>query len=321
MVQTLKVCVIGASGFIGVNLCIALTKAGHSVTAVARAGSSCGYMKNVFSLTSSHVKTIVLENFDEMSFVKLSQSKHQFDMVINATGYAVQRGQENEIIAEQINSKFPVQLLAAFDGKTDRFLHLGSSYEYGDIHGEINETCSTNPDTLYGKTKLKGTKALFEYELKSTKLLCLRLFGVFGPYETQTKLFPLLFSAYFEKKRAEFSNGLQKVDYIHIENVCDAICFLINTGFKENRKLYNVGSGCAYSIREIADVFRRISGNNHKLHWGGANMRQCASNIQFANVDKIYAETGWRPTMSLEEGIRSFVMSHRCTQMRRPTNS
>lgn len=317
MVQKLKVCVIGGSGFIGINLCLFLSKAGYDVTATARTGPSFDYMKKIFAHLSSDVETINLDGLDEFAVTLFAQSSPDYDLVINATGYAVQRHQSDEEMARKINSDLPVKLLEAFDGKAKRFLHFGTSYEYGGIVGGLTEYSETLPHTLYGKTKLKGTRTLFDYNLKSTKLVGLRLFGTFGPYETPSKLFPLLFSAHFEKKHVKFSSGFQKVDYMHIENVCDAIVSLINNGFKSDKELYNIGSGYAYSIREISEVFASLSGYHKKIDWGKAEVRVNSENLQFADINKIFTHTGWQPSLPLEQGVLRFINGHQDRQYRR----
>ena len=274
-------------------------------------------MKKIFAHSSSDVATINLDGLNEADIVSFAHAHPDFDLVINATGYAVQRHQSDDKIARKINSDLPVTLLKAFDGKAKRFLHFGTSYEYGSVEGGLTEATETLPHTLYGKTKLEGTKALFDCDLKFTKLVCLRMFGTFGSYETPSKLFPLLFSAHFEKKHIKFSSGLQKVDYMHIENICDAVVSLFKSGFKSDKELYNVGSGYAYSIREISEVFARLSGNHRQIEWGKADVRVNSDNLQFADTHKIFRHTGWQPSLSLEQGIVRFIDGHQDQQYRR----
>ena len=316
MVQKLKVCVIGGSGFIGINLCIFLSKIGCEVTAAARTGKSLNYMKRMFQKSSCIIRIVKIDSIDDANIKKFVDICPRFDLVVNATGYAVQRDQSDVNYAHEINSILPLRLIKAFDGKACRFINLGTSYEYGNSIGKLSESSKTLPQSLYGITKLRGTNAILDCELKSIKLICLRLFGTFGPYESLTKLFPLLFSVHFEGNYVNFSHGKQKVDYSHIENVCDVIFYLLINGFKEDKELYNIGSGIAYSIRDISEIFKIYSGLEREIEWGKENVRMSTEHLQYADISKI-KQIGWRPMISLEQGVSRFIELHKNQEQRR----
>lgn len=317
MVQKLRICVIGGSGFIGINLCKSLSRIGFDITATARSASSLFFMKKIFADLPTPVNIVYLDCLDPSSIKQFVRESLPYDLVINATGYAVQREQDNAKLARQINTILPLQLLKAFDGHSRRFIHLGSSYEYGSLEGALAEDMEGKPDTLYGRTKLDGTKTLFDHNLNTTKLVCLRMFGIFGPHETLTKLFPLLYSAHYEQKKLKFSHGLQQVDYMHIENVGDAITCLMKHAFQSEKELYNIGSANAYSIREISSMFANVIGSNCEINWGEADIRSTKARSQYADISKIFSHAGWIPSFHLEEGIRQFIREHQDQNERR----
>lgn len=311
MVQKLRVCVIGGSGFIGVNLCKFLSQNGLKVTATARSSTSSAFMKRVFEPLDNPINMLHLDCLDHGSIKQFVKNSAQFDLVVNATGYAVQREQCDEDLARYINSVLPLQLLEAFTGHSSRFLQFGTSYEYGSLEGAVSEDMKCIPDTLYGQSKLDGTKALLDFNVTDTKLICLRMFGTFGPHETLGKLFPLLYSVFLEKQKVQFSHGLHKVDYMHVENVGNAVLRLIKRGFQTDRELYNIGSATSYTIREIAEMFSRIVGDSKEMFWGKTNIRSQSARSQCADITKIKTHIGWTPSILLEDGIRLFIKEHR----------
>jgi len=307
VVQKLKACIIGASGFIGINLCLGLSRAGFDVTATIRFGGAEKNLRAVFKRENVSVKLCYLDCLREGDLEQFISENTSFDLAINATGYAVQREQKDIELAKKINSDLPVLIAKAFDGHSERFVNLGSAYEYGKLGGCVTEDMLCDPDTLYGITKLEGTRKLLDSHLKASKLICLRMFGIFGLYETPTKLFPILYGIHTKKENVTFSHGLQKVDYMHVNNVVDALTALTNRAFKTEKDIFNVGSGHPFTIREIATKFSAIMAIKNEICWGKATIRLSNEGTQYANTKKIRNVCGWIPALDLDSGINLFI--------------
>ena len=277
------------------------------MTAIVREQRVSSHMQAPQPADQSNPSIVELDLFDIDALGQFLDESDPFDVVINATGYAVQRDQNEIEMAQKVNTDLPSLLVKMFDGHSKRFIHIGTSYEYGAVDGPVSEQTACKPTTLYGQSKLDGTHRLLDQNVNSLHLICLRLFGTFGPHENQRKLFPLLFKVHAKGLQESFSSGHQRLDYMHVENAIDAMIHLVRSTPVRNTELFNVGSGQAFSIREISEKFADHFGTRAAIDWGALVVRSNDSSYQFANISKIHAHTGWRPRLSLDEGIKLFI--------------
>jgi nucleoside-diphosphate-sugar epimerase len=187
-----------------------------------------------------------------------------------------------------------------------KYIQLGTSYEFGPQNGALDECSATTPNTLYGKSKLAGKLSLFNSEIRESTLFYLRLFGIFGSYETPTKLFPQLYRTIVESEPIEFSDGLQRVDYMHCQNLVKAIIKIHEFKPTQDRYLFVLGSGVPKSLRQISRCFRRLYPDSPPIEWGQSNRRKSGADVQYANTRHARDLLGWCPDASLEDGIRQF---------------
>ena len=139
----MKVLVLGSSGFLGSYLGYALPSLGHEVFGVSR--RDVPYFAN----------NRVVEGLDQ--FTEIIRSG-DFDTVINcvavASHEACQADPEN---AQAVNATFPAVWALAAAGAGVRFVHISSDAVFDGASAELySETDATNPETVYGITKLQA---------------------------------------------------------------------------------------------------------------------------------------------------------------------
>ena len=91
------------------------------------------------------------------------------------------------------------------------------SLEYGKENSPQIEKIKCNPVSFYGKAKYFGSKLLLK-KLK-TKIIILRLYQVYGPYQKFDRLVPYVIKSCLKNKKFNCSDGLQLRDFLHVEDL------------------------------------------------------------------------------------------------------
>ena len=143
----MKVLVLGASGFLGSYLGFALPRLGHEVSGVSRSP--------VPHFPGNHV----VEGLEQFTDAFRSGD---FDAVINCVAVAshevCEADPEN---AQTVNAKFPDLWAAAVAETGARFVHISTDAVFDGASTELyRETDATNPESVYGMTKVQGERAV-----------------------------------------------------------------------------------------------------------------------------------------------------------------
>ncbi|GAB6185119.1 UDP-glucose 4-epimerase GalE [Thermopirellula anaerolimosa] len=82
-------------------------------------------------------------------------------------------------------------------------------------------------------------------------------------------------------------------DYIHVEDLCEAHVTAMAALRPGDRRIYNLGIGKGYSVREVIDSARRVTGRPVAIEYGARRPGDPA--VLYADASKIRAELGWEP--------------------------
>lgn len=134
-----------------------------------------------------------------------------------------------------------------------RLISTGSMAEYG-YSGYFDELALCKPTTAYGFSKLASTNQALAMRVNhGLDIKVARLFGVFGPGENQSRLFPYMISQLRSGKSVDLSDGKQIRDFIHIDDVCSIL-----SAYAENDNdqlpLLNVGTGVGVTVRHVCEA-------------------------------------------------------------------
>lgn len=121
-----------------------------------------------------------LDITDERSVQKTIENFRP-DVIINAAAHtAVDRAETEVELSEAINVKGPQYLAEAAKGVGATILHISTDYVFdGQREGKYKETDATDPQGVYGKTKLEGEQAVAK---ANDKFIVLRTAWVFGEH-------------------------------------------------------------------------------------------------------------------------------------------
>lgn len=189
-----------------------------------------------------------------------------------------------------------------------RIIFASSSFVYGDpTKTPIDEESPTNPKDLLGITKLAGEKILQATYPDQINYTILRLFNVYGPRQYPDVLYTSVISTWIKgalhREWLEIHDtGEQSLDFVYVGDVADA--FILSMCERSN-EIYNVGSGAAISMNELARAINMITGNeNRPFH--NLNHPMFLKHVM-ADITKIKSRFGWTPRVFMKAGLQNTV--------------
>ena len=140
--------------------------------------------------------------------------------------------------------------------------------------------------------------------------VALRYFNVAGAaadgslgedHDPETHLIPLLLLAALGRREGvtvfgtdyPTPDGTCIRDYIHVEDLCDAHVLAMEALRPGDCRFYNLGIGRGYSVREVVEAARQVTGRELPIRFG--HRRPGDPAVLFADAQKIRRELGWAP--------------------------
>lgn len=191
-----------------------------------------------------------------------------------------------------------------------RIVFSSTAATYGEPESQpIFETAPANPTNPYGDTKLTFEKALHWYEQAyGIRYASLRYFNAAGAsekcgedHDPETHIIPITLQvAAGTRTHVEIygddyptDDGTCIRDYIHVVDLARAHILALDVLGKRSA-IYNLGcGGDGYSVREVIDTARRVTGKEIPVRIGPRRLGDPA--VLIASSDKIKSELGWQP--------------------------
>ncbi len=148
-----------------------------------------------------------------------------------------------------------------------RIVTAGSQAEYGNILGMISEAAAPNPNTAYGKYKLKLYEDASRYCANyGGAVIEPRYFSLYGPGDTEETMVISTASKMMRNAACSLTEGIQKWDFLYIDDAVDALIRLIEHPSAEG--VYNFGSGDCRQLRDFILEMREVLGSCSRLDFG-----------------------------------------------------
>lgn len=172
------------------------------------------------------------------------------------------------------------------------------------------EDTAPSPIGVYGRTKLIGEDLarLFHADT-GVPTVSARLFNVFGPDDTNDHLIPAvvdqLHNGTFE---IELGNLTPKRDFVYTDDVVRALTKILSE-FDGSYRAYNVGTGTAYSVKEVVECIGNALGEEIEIIQDDTRVRANDRPQLRADPSRIRREIGWQPRTEFVDGLRSLLES------------
>ncbi len=182
------------------------------------------------------------------------------------------------------------------------FINTGTFAEYK------NGDETLDPAYLYAATKTASRSIVRYYSnVYNFKHTTVVPYTLYGGNDSQKKIIDLIYDSLFSDEPIALSPGLQKLDFIHIDDITDLYIQIINHfSTIPNETNFQAGTGITHSLRELAGIFEKVTNKKTNITWGAKPYRESDVMYAAANTKKQQDLLHWSPKISLEQGIRGY---------------
>ena len=210
-------------------------------------------------------------------------------------------------IQTNINGTFTL-LQVARELKVQRFLHVSTDEVYGELlpGQSADEDFPLKPSSPYSASKASSDLLVLSYvRTYGFPAIITRSSNNYGPYQFPEKFLPLIITnALSGKELPIYGDGGQERNWLHVEDNCRGILAALERG--RLGAVYNIGG---LDVEENLAMVRRVL---HLLNKPESLIRHVTDrpghDRRYAlNSSRIASEMGWRPLISLDDGLRQTV--------------
>lgn len=292
----MRVLVTGATGFVGRAVVRQLANAGHSVAGFARTPRS---------------SRCELATGDILDRAALEDVVKGADAVCHLAALTlVRKSFEQPVRYFEVNVAGTLNLLDAMNAEAERagrplrLVYASTWAVYGAPKTQpITEAQQPMPSSPYGASKFAAETVIgYQAALGTVNAVTLRAFNVAGAADGQgdtdsSRIIPRVLLAAAGKVDQVNVNGDGSAvrDFVHVCDLARAYAAALEIPEPTGHRVYNVGSGAGISVRDVIATAQKVTGRSVPVH-RGPPAREPRELL--ADISRIQADLGWRPTLS-----------------------
>jgi UDP-glucose 4-epimerase len=308
----MRILVTGGAGFIGSHLCRRLLADGHTVSVVDN--ESTGRRENVPAQACFVSGDVTRSAEVEPTFAE------GLDAVCHIAGQvSIIRAFSDPVADLRTNVEGTLNILQlCLKYRVPRLLYASSMTLYGDCRNiPTPETEPCRPDSYYGITKLAAERYVHATAARPDLgfplgVTSLRMFSVYGPGQAFDNPYQGVLGIFSGNLlRGEpitiYGDGEQTRDFVYIDDIIDGWALALSNAASAG-SVFNLGSGRALSIKELADravaAFGYPPGSYEIVR---APSRPGEQRTVRADIDRARSVLGWEPRTTFETGLAQTV--------------
>jgi UDP-glucose 4-epimerase len=311
-----KILVTGGAGYIGGTVTRLLLERGHSVVVY---DNLCHAQRSMVPAGATFVEGDVADSkrLDELFSGGSFAGVMHFAALIEA-GESMRQPE----VYFRNNTAATLSLLEAMvRNNLDKLVFSSTAAVYGEpVRTPIAEDAALLPTNAYGESKLLVEQMLsWIHRVHGLRYASLRYFNVAGAipgrgeaHEPESHLIPLILDVAIGRRDSiktfgqdyPTPDGTGVRDYIHVQDLAEAHLLAFQALDKRDRMIYNLGNGQGFSVRQVVESARRVTG--HPIPVEELPRRAGDPAVLIASSAKIENELGWKPKYTqLDDIVRS----------------
>ena len=319
----MQLLVTGGAGYIGSVVAEQLLEAGHQVIIIDNL--SRGHRQAV----PPGAELVVGDLADTEELTALFR-RYRFDAVLHFAAF-IEAGESMkfpETFFRNNTANALGVLEAMLAARVNRFVFSSTAALYGNpVRSPIQEEDALQPTNAYGESKLLVERMLeWFHRIHGLRYASLRYFNAAGAaapdrgeaHQPESHLVPRLMKvALGRQKEMEIfgtdyptADGTCVRDYIHVSDLAAAHLLALDALDRAGKLIYNLGSGQGFSVRQVIEGVRRITG--HAIPVVESPRRAGDPAVLIASSDKIRRELNWKPQFpELQSILKSAWLWHK----------
>jgi nucleoside-diphosphate-sugar epimerase len=306
------VLVTGAAGFIGSHLVERLAQMGAHVRAYVHdnSRSDWGWLDRLSPLPNGgslerHAGDLADHDHVKGAVSGMRTVFHLGAQISIPKSYA----EPGLFISSNVIGTFNV-LAACRESGVERMVLASTSEVYGSArYLPMDEEHPLQAQSPYAATKIAAEKLVESYHRSfGTPGVVLRPFNTFGPRQSARAIIPTIISQALWSDTIELGSIAPLRDFNYVSNTVDAFLAAASAPGVEGQ-VFNAGSGRSVTMGEVAEMACRLIGRDLPVVSREERVRPETSEVdrRQANPERATATLGWKPKVTLEEGLERTV--------------
>ncbi len=185
------------------------------------------------------------------------------------------------------------------------FASTGAIYDPAVI-GPLSETAPVLGQDIYSISKLAGENLVRHHIMKhGGQAVAARFFNTVGRRETNPHVIPAIMAQLAQGQRQiRLGNLSPRRDYVHVQDMAEALFTLGSLPLENPFELFNIGSGQEYSVQELVELCSEAIGEPIEIISASELQRKVDRPHQLADLSKIQKQSGWQPRRTLKQALK-----------------
>lgn len=307
--QGRRVLVTGAGGFIGSHLTERLVELGASVRALVRYTSSGNWGWLDHSPRKDDIDVVL---GDVQDFFSVRKAMHDREVVFHLAaliGIPYSYHAPQSYVHTNVEGTLNV-LQAARELKTERIVCTSTSEVYGTAqYVPIDESHPLQGQSPYSASKIAADKLAESYFCSfDVPVAVVRPFNTYGPRQSARAVVPTIITQALAGGQIRLGSLSPTRDFTFVS---DTVAGFVSTAANQQSvgQVMNFGNGAEISIADLASAIGRLLGKELTLVAEDDRVRPENSEVERLCADATKARTllGWKPQVSLEDGLRQTI--------------
>ncbi|MHB1674595.1 MAG: UDP-glucose 4-epimerase GalE [Acidobacteriaceae bacterium] len=301
----MNVLITGGAGYIGGTVAHLLMAAGHRVVVYDNLSHSQ-------RLSVPAGADFIEGEVGDRTKMEAALRSHRIDAVLHFAALieAGESMQRPELYFSNNSASTLILFQAMLAAGVRRLVFSSTAAVYGQPERTpIEEDAPLRPTNPYGESKLLVEQMLaWLHRIHGFRYASLRYFNVAGAiagrgeaHEPESHLVPLILDVALGRRQCiriygtdyPTPDGTCIRDYIHVRDLAEAHLLALTALEQRDRMIYNLGNGQGFSVRQVIEAARRVTG--HPIPVEECPPRPGDPAILVASSEKIGRELGWRP--------------------------
>lgn len=293
-----KVLVLGANGYLGSRLALALAGRGYDVVAFVDKRFPYQTLQNV---TRIETVEFVLEHIEDLNG---HSSLDGVDTLYHFAWAGVNAQERNEEEIQVQNVMFGIKVMEfAVKHNIKRVIVPGSAAEVSCGDGVITGKELSAPSDMYSASKVATRYVCQTYaRLHGLNLIWTLITSIYGPGRNDNNLISYAIQSLLKGEKPSFTGLEQQWDFLYVEDLLEAMILLGEKGV--GGEVYPVGSGEHQQLNHYVEIIRNLINPELPIGIGDLPYKNPDKiDNQILDISAIRTDTGFNPKWDFQRGI------------------